>query len=89
VDQQQWLLAGREVDEGIRRVGQRRPRLERRLHAIRQVMVVEEDQRRSAGVQQQGVVAGACQGVARAFLHDLEMRGEQLGPAGRILFNGG
>ena len=58
VDQQQRLLAGREEHERIRRVGERRPHLERRLRAKRQVVIVEEQQRRRARVQQQRVVAG-------------------------------
>ena len=65
VDQQQRLLAGREKHEGIRRVGERRPHLEGRLDAEWQVMIVEEQQRRRAGVHQQGVVARRFAGQSR------------------------
>ena len=58
VDQQQRLLARREEHERIGGVAERCPHLERRLRAEGQVVIVEEQQRRCAGVQQQGVVPG-------------------------------
>ena len=89
MDEQQRLLAGDEIHEGIGGIGERRPYLERRLDAKWQVMVVEEQQGRRSGVHQQAVVAGALQGRAAAFLHDLEVLGEKLGPGVHVLSNSG
>ena len=88
VDQQQRLLARGEKHEGIRRVGERRPHLEWRLDAKWQVVIVEEQQRWSAGVHQQGVVARRFERRSTAFLHDLEVFGEQAWPRSGVLSNG-
>ncbi len=87
VDQQQRLLAWGEKHEGIRRVGERRPHLERCLDAEWQVVIVKEQQRRSAGVHQQAVEARRFERRTTAFLYDLEVLGEQARPRSCVLSN--
>ena len=83
MNQQQRLLARGEKHERIRRIGERRPHLEWRLDAKWQVVIVEEQQRRGAGMHQQGVVPRGSERRSAAFLHDLEVFGEQAGPRSR------
>ena len=89
VNEELWFLAGCEVNEGIRRVGEWRPDLERSLHAERQVMVIEEDQGRRTRVHEQPVIARALQRRGASFHDYLDVRGEKSGPGVHVLSNGG
>jgi hypothetical protein len=52
-------------------------------------MVVQEQQRRSARMDQQGIETGFGQCLGAAFFHHLEVRGKQTRPGFGVVLDGG
>jgi hypothetical protein len=81
--------AGYEIHEGIRCIVERRPDLEGRLDLEGEVVVVEEDQRRRAGVHEQGVESGAGERRGAPVFHHFDVPREQIRQGVDVLLNGG